>query len=233
LRRDSDRVSNSGARKRKENEYLFAPSPSRGPLLDEFLANVAGTTPLLPAGGSVAALAGALAAALGEMVSSLTEGRVRFAAVDPKVRKIHAKLSVFRDRLRTLVQEDSDVFTSVMEAMRLPKETPEQKMSREEALEKSMWAATETPLKIARASAETMELLRVLIRVGNPNARCDAAVGVLMAFASLKGAQYNVLANIRRVKDKAFIENCWTEVSDLVQKAESILRQVDTALMDA
>jgi formiminotetrahydrofolate cyclodeaminase len=230
LIKDSGRVSSASAVKRKENADLSAPSPPDGPSLDRFLSRVAGTTPLLPAGGSVAALAGALAAALGEMMSSLTEGREKFAAVDSEVRAIHARLSAFRDLLRDLVQEDSDVFTSVMEAGKLPKDTPGQKAARAEVLEKAMRKATETPLRIARASAATMEFLQVLLKVGNPNARCDAAVGVLMAFASLKGAQYNVLANTRRVKDKAFAEHCRTEVSSLAQKGQSILHQVDTEL---
>jgi formiminotetrahydrofolate cyclodeaminase len=230
LKINSHGVPRSGTSERKKDIDLSAPSPSGGLLLDEFLASVAGITPLLPAGGSVAALAGALAAALGEMMSRLTEGREKFAAVDPEVRKIHAKLSVFRARLQALVREDADVFTSVMEAIKLPEETSEQKIARGEVLERAMRLATETPLRIARASAETMGLLQVLVKVGNPNARCDAAVGILMAFASLKGAQYNVLANIKRIADKEFSENCRIEVLALVRKCQGIMQQVDTAL---
>jgi formiminotetrahydrofolate cyclodeaminase len=230
VKQNPDRVLSSCAGKCKEDADLSSPSPSRGPLLNEFLASVAGITPLLPAGGSVAALAGALAAALGEMMSSLTEGRERFASVDAEVREIHAKLSLFRDRLQTLVQEDSDVFTFVMEAMKLPKETSQQNIARAEELEGAMRKATEIPLRIARAAAETMELLQVLLKIGNSNARCDAAVGVLMAFASLKGAQYNILANIKRIEDEEFAGKCRTEILDLVRRSQDILRQVDSAL---
>jgi formiminotetrahydrofolate cyclodeaminase len=230
VKKNSDRVPGSYAGKRKEggDRSDFLPTP--GLLLDEFLASVAGVTPLLPAGGSVAALAGALAAALGEMTSGLTEGRERFASIDSEVRKIHAKLSVFRDQLRNLVQEDSDVFTSVMEAIKLPKDTPQHTIARAEALETAMRKATETALCIARASSETMELLQVLVEVGNPNARCDVAMGVVMAFASLKGAQYNVLANIKRIKDKEFTRNCRAEVLGLIQGGQHILQRVDLAL---
>jgi glutamate formiminotransferase/formiminotetrahydrofolate cyclodeaminase len=198
--------------------------------LDEFIASVAGISPLLPAGGSVAALAASLAAALGEMMSGVTEGREKFAAVDLQVREIHAKLSRLRGGLRNLVQEDAEAFGSVMAAIKLPKDTEELKIARAEAVEKALRAATETPLRIARASGEIMELLQVLVQVGNPNARCDAAVGVQMAFASLKGAQYNVLANIKRLKDKEFAGNCRTEVMELVQRGWIILQQVDMAL---
>jgi formiminotetrahydrofolate cyclodeaminase len=198
--------------------------------LDEFIASVAGISPLLPAGGSVAALAGSLAAALGEMMSGVTEGREKFAVVDSQVREIHTKLSRFREGLRNLAHEDAEAFGSVMEAIKLPKETEELKMARAESLERALHAAIRTPLRIARASAEIMELLQVLVKVGNPNATCDAAVGVQMAYASLKGAQYNVLANIKRLKDKEFAGNCRTEVLELVQRGRVILQQVDEAL---
>lgn len=198
--------------------------------LDEFISSVADISPLLPGGGSVAALAGALAAALGEMMSGLTEGREEYAAVDAQVRAIHTKLRGFRDMLQKLVREDSDAFNSVMEALKLPKENEVQKAARMEALEKAVRAATETPLRAARFSAEILEHLQVLVRVGNPNARSDAAVGAQMAFASLKGAQYNIMANIRGLKDKEFGAKCQKEVSGLVQKGQVILQQVDTAL---
>ena len=194
------------------------------------MPRVADISPLLPAGGSVAALAGALGSALGEMVSGLTEGREKFAAVDAQVQAIHAKLNSYRNTLRKLVQEDSNAFNSVMEALKLPKDTEEQKVARTAVLEKAVRAATETPLRVARTSAEILEHLQVLISVGNPNARCDAAVGAQMAFASLKGAQYNVLANVKGLKDREFGGKCRTEVLDLVQRAQVILQQIDTAL---
>jgi formiminotetrahydrofolate cyclodeaminase len=198
--------------------------------MEEFLSSVADTSPLLPAGGSVAALAGSLGAALGEMVSSLTEGREKFASVDSRVREVHAKLTRFRDTLRRLVQEDSAAFRSVMDAIKLPRESQEQKRARAEAIENATRVATETPLQTARAAAEVLEYMRVLVEVGNPNARSDAASGAQMAYASLKGAQYNVLTNIRGMKDKAFAESCRIEVSDLVRKGEATLRIVDRIL---
>jgi formiminotetrahydrofolate cyclodeaminase len=198
-----------------------------GPGLEEFIRSVAGASPLLPGGGSVAALAGALAAALGEMMSGVTEGRMKFAAVDSQVREIHAQLTELRDAVRLLIQEDSAAFDSVMDAFKLSKETEEQRAFRAEAIEKAIRFATDTPLRIARASFKILEYLRILIEIGNQNARCDAAVGVQMAYASLKGAQYNVLANTSIFRDKAFAEKCRTEVLDLVRGGQEIMQKVD------
>ena len=198
-----------------------------GPGLEEFISSVAGTSPLLPGGGSVAALAGSLAAALGEMMSGVTEGRKKFAAVDSQVREIHAKLTKLRNALRILIREDSVAFDSAMDEFKLSKETEEQRVFRAEAIEKAIRVATDTPLRIARASFEILEHMRVLIEIGNQNARCDAAVGVQMAYASLKGAQYNVLGNTSISRDKAFAKKCRTEVLDLIQRGQEILQQVD------
>ncbi len=198
------------------------------PTLENFILSVAETTPLLPGGGSVAALAGALAAALGEMTSGVTEGREKFASVDLQVRQIHIKLSEFREHLRILIQEDSTAFKSLLDALKLPKGSEEQKAVRAEAIERATRIATETPLRIARAAAEVLEHMRVLVEVGNPNARSDAATGAQMAYSSLKGAQYNVLENIRRMKDSVFAGNCRKEVSDLVGKGQALLQEVDT-----
>lgn len=202
-------------------------APKCGSGLEEFIGSVAGTSPLLPGGGSVAALAGSLAAALGEMMSGVTEGRKKFAAVDSQVREIHAKLTKLRDALRILIQEDSAAFDSVMDACKLSKETEEQRVFRAEAIEKAIRIATDTPLRTARASFEILEYMRILIEIGNQNARCDAAVGVQMAYASLKGAQYNILANTSILGDKAFAESCRAEVRGLVQRSQAILQWVD------
>jgi formiminotetrahydrofolate cyclodeaminase len=225
LKKIAECVPNFSSSQALENRLSEALNPE--PSLDEFLSSVAETSPLLPGGGSVAALAGALAAALGEMMSGVTEGRKKFASVDAKVREIHAKLTKLRDMLKHLVQEDSAAFKSLMDALKLPKESEEQKAARAEAMESATKAATETPLRIARAAVEVLEHLEVLVEAGNPNARSDAATGAQMAYASLKGAQYNILTNIRGLKDRAFAESCRAEVLDLVRRGQTILQQID------
>jgi glutamate formiminotransferase/formiminotetrahydrofolate cyclodeaminase len=199
--------------------------------LEDFVTRVARISPLLPAGGSVAALAGALAAALGEMVAGLTEGRKKFAAEEAQVRRIHANLSLLRDKLLGLVQEDADVFKRVLKALELPRKTEAQRTARAKAYDLALLSATEAPLEIARASAEILELLSRLMKIGNPNAKCDAAAGVQTAFASLKAAQYSVLANIRGLGNKGFARDCRSEVLDLARRGRTIQRQVDSELV--
>jgi methenyltetrahydrofolate cyclohydrolase len=194
--------------------------------LDEFISGVAAAKPV-PGGGCVAALSGSLAAALGEMMAGLTEGRAKFVGVEPQVRKIHATLADLRSALRMLVQEDATAFQSLLDAIKLPKGTSEERSIRSVAMEQALREATITPLRIARAASEVLECLTILIEIGNPNAKCDLAVGAQMAYASLKGVQYNVRANISGLKDMPFVESCRLEISDLVRRGKSALKKID------
>jgi methenyltetrahydrofolate cyclohydrolase len=197
--------------------------------IEEFAARAAGASPF-PGGGSVAALAGSLAAALGEMMAGLTEGRAKYSSVDSRVREIHKELTDSRNELKDLVQQDTAAFQSLMDAMKLPKILEEEKAARAEAIETATKRATETPLQTARAAFRVLERLRILIEIGNPNARGDVAVGAQLACAALKGAQYNVLCNITGVKDKAFAELSRTEVANLAQRAQEILQQINSMM---
>ena len=203
-------------------------SPMEG--IDEFISSIAAVVPLLPAGGSAAAMAGALAAALGEMMAGVTEGRQKFASVQSRIHDVHAKLKSLRDVLRALIQEDVVSYKSLLDAVHLPRETEEQKAVRDEAVEKSIRKATETPLRTARAAFEVLEYLSVLIEIGNPHAKSDVAVGSQLAYAAIKAGQYNVLANMRIMKNASYAEGCRAEVSDLVLRGGKILQHIDSQI---
>jgi formiminotetrahydrofolate cyclodeaminase len=123
-----------------------------------------------------------------------------------------------------------DPMKTSIEDGKLPKETDEQKAARADVMERATRRATEVPLGTARAAAAALEHLQVLARIGNPNALSDAATGAQLAFAALKGAQYNVLINLGSLKDKAFAEACLKEANALVLRAEIALQSID-ALM--
>lgn len=197
--------------------------------IDHFISRVAAATPL-PGGGSVAAFAGALSAALGEMMAGLTEGREQFASAQHQVLDMHSAVSAFRNELQDLIQEDSVAYQSLLNALRMLRDTGEQKILRAAAIEKSARSATDTPLRTARAAFGVLECLKTLIEIGNPHARSDVAVGAQLAFAALKAGQYNVLANIGLQKDRSFSEKCAAEISGLVFKASQILQHIDSQM---
>jgi glutamate formiminotransferase/formiminotetrahydrofolate cyclodeaminase len=199
------------------------------PPLREFVASVAASE-AVPGGGSVAAHAASLAAALGEMVAGLTEGKKKYQPVEGRIREIHRQLSEARGVLHRLVEEDADAYRGVMAALKLPKESAEEKTARAEALARATRVATEVPLRTARLAAQTLGQLATLAEIGNQSARSDAAAGAQLAFAALKGAQYNVLINMPSLADRAFAEASREEADELAHRGQETLQEVDALL---
>ncbi|PYV13050.1 MAG: glutamate formimidoyltransferase, partial [Acidobacteria bacterium] len=200
-----------------ENRLAAAGALTRGhgAGCDDLLDSVAAAT-AAPGGGSAAALGGALAAALGEMVSGLTAANKKFGAIEPRMRELAGRLGAARGLLRRLVDDDARAYSEVISARRLPKAATRR--------------ATAVPLETARAAAGALELLAELTERGNPNLRSDAATGSQLAFAALKGAQYNVLVNLPALSDAAFAAACRAEAAALVGRGSEALGRVDALL---
>jgi formiminotetrahydrofolate cyclodeaminase len=224
------RLENFSPRQVLENRLSEAVSQDGQLSIEEFVAQVASPDPV-PGGGSVAALAGGLGAALGEMVAGLTEGKKKFQSVEERVKKLHADLSRAREELCRLAEEDAASYKAVIDATKLPRETDVQKLAREEAIEQATRRATETPLRTARVASGVLSSLEEMARIGNPNALSDAAAGAQLAHAALKAAQYNVLINFAGLKDRAFAEACRRECDELAEQAAECLRRIDQLMM--
>jgi formiminotetrahydrofolate cyclodeaminase len=92
----------------------------------DFMKTLSDGTPT-PGGGSVAALSGAMAAALIEMVARLTRGSKKFESAWADMEETLQKVEPLRRRLLELTDEDSSAYNEVIEAFRLPKENASQK----------------------------------------------------------------------------------------------------------
>jgi methenyltetrahydrofolate cyclohydrolase len=197
--------------------------------IENFVIAVAGDTPA-PGGGSVAALAGALGAALAAMVAGLTVGRERYAAHDAEMRSLLAHADALRQELVALLDTDTVAYTAVMTAYKLPKDTEAQKAERAATIQAALHGAVETPLAAAAACAEVLRLTVQAAAHGNRNAASDAAVSALMAHAGLQGAARNVLINLKSIDDEAFCRVAETRVADLLQAGEQTLAQALAAV---
>ena len=175
---------------------------SGGQSLSAFVASVASSEPV-PGGGSVAAHAGALGAALAQMVAGLTVGRKKYAAVDARFREIGLRAAALGARLSALVELDAKSYASVSAAYKMPKDTPEQAALRDAAITAALIGASEVPLETARACAAVAELAAEAAEQGNANAVSDAGVAALLAEAACRGAAYNVRINVNSLADKS------------------------------
>ncbi len=191
---------------------------SGGESVSGFLASVASSNPV-PGGGSVAAHAGALAAALAQMVAGLTIGKKKYAAVDSEMKEAELKAVSLGNQLATLVKRDAEAYALVSEAYKLPKEPAEAAARRSETVTNALLKAAEVPLETARAAVEVAQLAALVAEKGNTNAVTDAGVAALLAAAAAKGAAYNVLVNVQALEDKSKGQWLAREAQELVKKA--------------
>jgi glutamate formiminotransferase / formiminotetrahydrofolate cyclodeaminase len=194
---------------------------SGGESVSGFLASVASSNPV-PGGGSVAAHAGALAAALAQMVAGLTVGKKKYAAVEGEMKEVALKAVALGNTLTSLVKRDADAFASVSDAYKLPKEPADLAARRAETITRALLNAAEVPLETARASVEVAELAAFVAEKGNANAVTDAGVAALLAEAACKGAAFNVRVNVQALDDKTLGKKLLAEVGALVETATNL-----------
>lgn len=191
-----------------------------------FAELVAEGTPT-PGGGSVAAYCGVLAASLGQMVCSITIGKPKYAAVAPRLEEIAAELERTSARLRELIAEDAASFEAVLHAYRLPKDTDEQKEERTVEIQNSFQYAIAVPLETAERSLEVLNLLGELADIGTPNALSDVAVGAQLAEVAVKGASYNVGANLGSLTDSESAEKTRSGMDAIIEQSQKLANRVD------
>ena len=192
-------------------------APLVGLTVSAFADEVSSESPA-PGGGSVAALAGSLGAALSAMVGNLTVGKKGYEAAWAGLSDLAVRAQGLKARLLAAVDEDTAAFTAIMEAGRLPKASPEEKAAREESLQLAYRQASLVPFRSAELCLEVIHCAAIAAEKGNVNSVSDAGVGALVGFAGLEGAVLNVLINLGSVADKAF-------AADLASRAEGLVQE--------
>jgi formiminotetrahydrofolate cyclodeaminase len=187
-----------------------------------FLDELASNAPA-PGGGSVAALSGALGAALIGMVCNFTVGKKAYADVQDEISEILAESEALRQKLADLIEADVEAYTGYSTATKLPRETEEQKAERAEAVQAALKTATEVPMGVAEAAVKVMDLCMPAAEKGNKYLVSDAGVAVLMAEAALRSAALNVLINLGSLKDQEFVAAKRARLESLLE-GKSILR---------
>lgn len=196
-----------------------------------FLDELASSAPA-PGGGSVAALSGALGAALVSMVCNLTGGKKKYADVQEDIKALLAQSEALRKELVELLEADVQVYTEVSRAMKMPRATEEEKAARTAAMQKALKAATDVPMQVAEACVEVMDLCRPAAEKGNVNAVSDAGVAVLTAEAGLRSAALNILINLAWIKDEAFVAENRAKLDALLEGKPAMRDEVYQVVVD-
>jgi len=203
---------------------------SSGPSLAGFIDSVASASPA-PGGGTVAAVAGSMAAALAAMVGRLTVGRKKYAEVETEFLGIVEQAETLRAVLLRLGDEDAAAYETVMAAYGIPKDRADERSA---AIQAAMLKAAAVPMRTLEAARDVARLCVRVAQAGNVNARSDGGVGGMLAGAAARGAYYNVLINVRSLSDPSAGAHLADQARALAAEAESLAgeaaRLVEAAL---
>ena len=218
--------------KEKVIEYMME-KPHKGLVdlsLEGFVRETASES-AAPGGGSVSAAMGAFGAALATMVANLSAHKRGWDERWKEFSDVAEKGQAVLDELLDLVDEDTAAFNRIMDALGMPKGSPEEKAAREAALEEATLNAAAVPLKTMEASLKALPLALQMARSGNPASASDAGVAALAAVAGIRGAALNVRINAAALKDPAPAEPLLKRADEIVAEAiglqEQILSEVD------
>ncbi|MBW2441301.1 MAG: cyclodeaminase/cyclohydrolase family protein [Deltaproteobacteria bacterium] len=181
----------------------------------------------VPGGGSVAALNGALAAGLTEMVANLTIGKKGYEAAEDDMKALADRAAKLRIKLTGSIDKDADAYTGVMAAFKLPKTTDAETAVRKQKIQYAIKHAALVPLEVARDAVAVIELAGEAIDKGNKNAASDGAVAAMNARTGALAAIYNVKINLGAIDDERFVEELTQEVKEL----ESQINKKETAAL--
>ena len=174
-----------------------------------------------PGGGCIAALAGALAAALAEMVSTFTLGRPQFADVAAKIEPAARDAVEVRRRLTDAIDQDAQAHHQVLAAHGLPGDGAAQSEVRRQAIEEAMKKAIQVPLEVAKASVKALDLALVIVHLGNPQLLADSLTAAVMARGAVLAAAYNVEINLAKISDRSFAAQAAEKAAILQHRAEA------------
>lgn len=198
-------------------EYMLrqkADSRLIGLTLADFAEETASESPA-PGGGSVAAYMGSLGAALAGMVANLSSHKKGWDERWEEFSNWAEKAGQYKDELLRLVDADTKAFGHIMAAFGLPKSTEEEKTTRTKAIQDATRIAIEVPFSVMQSAYNSMDVIKAMASIGNPNSVSDAGVGALCARSAVIGAFMNVRINAAGYDDKNF-------VTDIIAKGKEI-----------
>jgi len=193
--------------------------------LIEFADETASESPA-PGGGSISAYIASLGISLGTMVANLSSHKPGWDDRWKEFSDWAEKGQNYKNELLKLVDEDTNAFNKIMIAFGLPKSTDDEKKARTQAIQEATRYATEIPFKVMQLAGESMEIIKKMVEIGNPNSITDAGVGALCARSAVIGAFLNVKINAKGLTDKAFAAQLIAKGSVIESKTQELENEI-------
>lgn len=198
----------------------------------EAFANETASESPAPGGGSISASMGAFGVALGTMVANLSAHKPGWDDRWKEFSDWADKGKTYMDQLIKLVDEDTNAFNRIMDAFGLPKGSDEEKAARKKAIQDATLYAIEVPYKVMQLCYGSMEVMKVMVEIGNPNSITDAGVGALAARAGVLGAFMNVKINASGLDDKSKVEQFLKDGEVIASKTIELEKEI-MSIVDA
>jgi len=195
--------------------------------LNDFADETASESPA-PGGGSIAAYIGSLGVSLATMVANLSSHKKGWDERWEEFSNWAEKGQQYKDELLRLVDADTKAFNGIMNAMSLPKGNDEEKALRKQVMNEATKVAIEVPFQVMKLSYDSMEVIKAMAEVGNPNSVSDAGVGALCARSAVMGAFMNVRINASGYDDKGFVEDVLKKGREIEEKT----KKLETEILD-
>lgn len=186
--------------------------------LNAFADETASESPA-PGGGSIAAYSGAMGISLATMVANLSSHKRGWDERWEEFSGWAEKGQKLKDELLFLVDEDTKAFNKIMDAFGFPKGTDAEKAARTQAIQGASKYAIEIPFRVMQKSLESMDVIKAMAEIGNPNSVSDAGVGALCARTAVMGAYLNVKINASGIDDKTFVDEKLKAGAEIEAKA--------------
>ncbi len=182
--------------------------------VNEFVEKTASVEPV-PGGGSIAAVCGALGAALTEMVANLTIGKDKYLDVQDNMKTVIEQAKKLREKLLDDIERDANSFSGVMKAFKLPKGTDDEKALRTAKIQDEYKVAVGVPYDVALTCYKILPLAELVVEKGNSSAETDGLVAAMCARTAVLAALYNVKINLSSIKDLSYVEEMKKNVKKL------------------
>jgi len=209
-------------------EYLLDDEKSK-PLINKtvkgFVNETASESPA-PGGGSISAMMGTMGVALATMVANLSSHKQGWDERWEEFSNWAEKGQNYKETLLNLIDEDTNAFNKIMEAFALPKNTAEEKALRKKVIQDATKYATEVPFKVMQTAYNSMEVIKAMAEIGNPNSVTDAGVGALAARSAVIGAFLNVKINAASLEDKNFAQEILSKGYEIENAAIQLEKEI-------
>ena len=173
-----------------------------------------------PGGGSAAAVAGSLAAALVAMVSALSENRPKYAEHAALHAEVGPRARALADRFLTLADDDATVYAGYVRAMKLPRDTELVAAARREAIRKAARDSSDAPFRTVEACLDVVTMAEALAGRSNKNASSDLEVSCFLAVAAARSAAANVYINLPAIEDEPAAQALLAQTEALADEIE-------------